>query len=146
MHSCCSLSCCSGSHRVHFSGVYHSWMASSPPPLLTSPETHTLIKNVLTAACLFFPTRLHDDIEIVFEHCGILFICESDGLYIWQELSQEEHFCLALHFVCLLFTGLNQNIVLGLFSPASLSSCITSSPNMDERQASLELPQLETCV
>lgn len=74
----------------------------------------------------------------------MIYFCLSVNLMafiIWQETSQEEHLRLTLHLVSHLFTGLNQAIVLGLLSPcteveqaASPSSCITSSPNMDEQQ------------
>lgn len=93
---------------------------------------------VCAAARLFFFFLLCDDLKC------ILSVEESDDLH--RKNSS------ALHSY--LFTGLNRDIVLGLLTPcterehaASRCSCITSSPNMAERQASLETtPAGDVCL
>lgn len=95
VRSCCSLLCCSGSHRVHFSDVYRSWMASFLQPLLTIPETHTHTH----------PLRMYWLQLVLFSNTTTWWL---DALLNSFNQPTFTGLCITLNFVCHLFTKLKQ--------------------------------------
>lgn len=151
--SCCSLLlsllCCSGSRRGRFSGVYHSWTASFPPPPLTSPETHAVTVNMLAAAHRFLPLR---QLKSHWQHLGIFLF----SFFIHESLD-----CVGKDNLCLIqcvsrpfLGGLTRLVVSGFLSPLPRTlrlqpappAAAHLSPIWTRLQSSLERTQLRDII